>query len=411
MPGAPLRAIVVGGGLAGLTAAHRLERRGAQVVVLEARERAGGALATEHFAGVVTRSAPHLLAIANELSAGDLLAREPLTHAVLPGRRGPRLVGLRTRSALRFQPLGGLRLARLQAVSEWLGARVDPARPDLETRLDDRSVADLCRLYLGRRALVGLIAPLLQSAFGLDARETSRELLFGWLGPAADVELSLARGLPALLGQLTGTLGDLRLGTRADAVLEGGRGVRLASGEVMRADAVVLAVAAREVLRLVAELGHVEREILAACRTSEQHWLALTADPAARPLAPLGWSTDGLAALCDATPPGANAARVLLVRSGAEIDPAELVTRAESLVPGLARLVRARRAYRREGVPVFGVGHFRKVARLFAEAVRRPERRIWLCGDYLVGPDAEARVASGERAAESALAHMRRSVR
>jgi protoporphyrinogen oxidase len=37
-----MRAIVVGGGLAGLTAAFRLQQRGAQVVVLEAHERAAG---------------------------------------------------------------------------------------------------------------------------------------------------------------------------------------------------------------------------------------------------------------------------------------------------------------------------------------------------------------------------------
>jgi hypothetical protein len=62
-----------------------------------------------------------------------------------------------------------------------------------------------------------------------------------------------------------------------------------------------------------------------------------------------------------------------------------------------------RRRARARPSPAFGVGHFRRVARLFSEAARRPERRIAVCGDYLVGPDAEARAASGARAAEDLL--------
>jgi hypothetical protein len=196
---------------------------------------------------------------------------------------------------------------------------------------------------------------------------------------------------------------------RAEAVVDGGRGVKLASGETLAADAVVLATDPREVLRLVADLGHVEREILAGMRSSTESWLALETDPDARPLESPGWSAD-LAALCDATPPDAHDGGLLFARARGNADPDAVVARAAKLVPGLARRVRAHRELRRES-PTFGVGHFRKVARLFAEAERRPARRIALCGDYLVGPDAEARAASGERAAEDALAHMRRSVR
>jgi hypothetical protein len=345
------------------------------------------------------RAAAQRAAPARAAARAEHIAREPLLRALVPGRGGPRLRPITTRSALRGDPLGGLRLARLQSIAEWLGARVDPGRPDLETRLDDRSVADLCSLYLGRRAYRSLLAPLVESALGLDPRETSRELFFTWLGPAADVELSLAHGLSALPGRIARGLCDVRLRARAAAVLDGGRGVRLESGELLRADAVVLAVAPGEVLRLVEDLGHVEREILAGCRSSSEHWLALECGAQIRPAARLGWC-DGLAAFFDATPDGA---RVLL-RARQELDPAALVARAESLVPDLSRQVRERHAYLREGVPGFGIGHFRKIARLFSEAARRRERSIHLCGDYLVGPDAEAKIASGQRAAESALA-------
>lgn len=405
MPAAPLRVLVVGGGLAGLAAAHRLQNRGAQVVLFEARDRVGGSLSAaphEVFPCVLPRSAPRLQALLHELGMAGEVSRQPLVQVAVPGRGGPRLRPTTTRSALRGDPLGGLRLARLQSIAEWLGARVDPGRPDLETRLDDRSVTDLCRLYLGRRPYQRLLAPLLESAFGLDPQETSRELLFTWLGPAGDVELSLAHGLSALPGRIASGLAHVRLHSPAAAVLEGGRGVRLESGEVVRADAVVLGVPPQEVLRLVGELGHVEREILAGFGSATEYWVALVAGPELRPPARLGWS-DGLAALFDATPDGASEASLRL-RARAKTDPAALVARAEALVPGLSRGLRAQRAYLREGVPSFGVGHFRRVARLFSEAARRCERRIQLCGDYLVGPDAEARIASGERAAEDVLA-------
>jgi protoporphyrinogen oxidase len=400
----PLRAIVVGSGLAGLAAARRLEARGAQVVLLEARTRVGGSLAAEPprlFPCVLPRSAPRLLALLHELGMSEQVAREPLVRVLVPGRGGPRLRSTSMRSALRGDPLGGLRLARLQSIAEWLGARVDPGRPDLETRLDDRSVADLCSLYLGRRAYRSLLAPLVESALGLDARETSRELLFTWLGPAGDVELSLAHGLSALPGRIARALSGVRLRSRAVAVLEGGRGVRLESGELLRADAVVLGVAPQEVLRLVGDLGHVEREILSGCRSSTEHWLALECTAQIRPAAPLGWC-DGLA-LFDATRDGANGT-TLMLRARAKADPATLVARVEPLLPGLSRQLREQHAYLREGVPAFGVGHFRRVARLFSEAARRRERHVHLCGDYLVGPDAESKIASGERAAQSVLA-------
>jgi len=50
---APRRIVVVGAGIAGLTAAFRLQQAGANVLVLEATDRAGGRMTTDTVDGYV----------------------------------------------------------------------------------------------------------------------------------------------------------------------------------------------------------------------------------------------------------------------------------------------------------------------------------------------------------------------
>ncbi len=58
--------VVIGGGIAGLAAAHRLLERGARVTVLEASDRVGGKLLPGEIAGVRV-----------DLGAESMLARRP----------------------------------------------------------------------------------------------------------------------------------------------------------------------------------------------------------------------------------------------------------------------------------------------------------------------------------------------
>ena len=50
---------VVGAGIAGLTAAYRLKRKGYRVVVYEASERAGGVIRTERREGYLAELGPN----------------------------------------------------------------------------------------------------------------------------------------------------------------------------------------------------------------------------------------------------------------------------------------------------------------------------------------------------------------
>ena len=157
------RFIVVGAGLAGLAAAHRLSALGHEVAALEARPRAGGKHARvsladgeyEAWPGWLPRSAPAFAELSAELGVDRVIARAAQTHSL--------------RRAMGRSLLAPLRLRRLALLATWLGGTLDPDAAWRDTRLDDRSAADFCRVYLGRRALAELVAPLFEASFGVAA--------------------------------------------------------------------------------------------------------------------------------------------------------------------------------------------------------------------------------------------------
>jgi monoamine oxidase len=145
--------VVVGAGLAGLTAAADLAARGVQVTVLEARERVGG---RTHGIEV----APGAWADAGAAYLGErhtaltaLLAELDLktTPATVPGDSRFALGGeVRTRSG-RFPPLSAVALGELfDALEELTGCvRADaPWSPADAARLDGRTAADWAREHL-----------------------------------------------------------------------------------------------------------------------------------------------------------------------------------------------------------------------------------------------------------------------
>jgi len=74
---------VVGGGIAGLSAAHRLKRRGIRVVVYEAGDRVGGVVRTERRDGFIAELGPNSIAAVSP-ALRTLLAELGLEGSVLP---------------------------------------------------------------------------------------------------------------------------------------------------------------------------------------------------------------------------------------------------------------------------------------------------------------------------------------
>ncbi|HEU4430696.1 MAG TPA: FAD-dependent oxidoreductase, partial [Myxococcota bacterium] len=273
------RIAVVGAGMAGLAAAHRLRVAGAEVVLVE-RGALGGRAQEREERGFRIESAPLLLGardrtlhrLAESLpSAAELPFLRPLATAQLhAGELCPTdaadLAGLRRLPGMPLRE--GFRLLRLARLVRRFESLLGADQPEHATRLDDRSVADFVRLYFGDAVLARWSAPLLAADLGLECADTSRvALLRHYVGRA---ELGLGR-LRTSVGTLASQLardarfvtGDVR-GVRA---ANAGYELTLASGARVEADAIVLALPPHEALRAAADLlVQPERDFLAASR-------------------------------------------------------------------------------------------------------------------------------------------------
>ncbi|AKZ58800.1 Protoporphyrinogen IX oxidase, aerobic, HemY [Streptomyces ambofaciens ATCC 23877] len=281
----PGHVVVVGAGIAGLAAAHRLLARGARVTVLEASERVGGKLLPGEIAGVRV-----------DLGAESLLARRPeavgLAREVgLADRLQPpstASASLWTGGALRPMPKGHVMgvpgtAAALSGVLSAEGlARIerDAELPRTEVG-DDVAVGEYVAARLGREVVDRLVEPLLGGVYAGDAYRISLRSAVPQLFEAARTHTSLTEAVRALQGRtatspatgpvfmgIEGGVGSLPLAVAESVRARGGEivtgapvtelrrtapsGWRITAGDrVLRADAVVVAVPARPAAELL----------------------------------------------------------------------------------------------------------------------------------------------------------------
>lgn len=296
---------VVGGGIAGLSAAYEIATRGGSVCLLESTGRTGGVILTEQFDGWTIDGGPDSLltqkpaavGLARELGLGDRLhpTKTPRTSYVLrEGRLHPLVEG----SFLGF-PLSAAALARSSLFS-WPGKIRMGLEPLVPRRTDpaEESIGAFVRRRFGSEAADYLADPLLAGIHAGDAERLSARALFPRLvaaeaktgsvlrafrqlrtAPSADgAFMSLPGGTGELAAAVAAALpaGTIRLhaavrSLRRDAVFT----LETANGDTIQARAVILAVPAYVAAGLLQEVAPAAAALAAGVRYASTATVAL----------------------------------------------------------------------------------------------------------------------------------------
>ncbi|GAB3445235.1 protoporphyrinogen oxidase [Streptomonospora sediminis] len=191
--------VVVGAGVAGLTAAYRLGRAGADVTVLEASPRVGGKLYASPVAGVpVDAGAESVLARRPE--ALDLIAELGIADRI--EHPAPLPAAVYSRGRLRAFPKGqvmgvpgdlaALARSRVLSARGVLRAGLDRVLPRTPMG-EDTSVGAYIGARMGHEVVDRLVEPMLGGVYAGRAERLSLESTLPQLAPLAREERSLAR--------------------------------------------------------------------------------------------------------------------------------------------------------------------------------------------------------------------------
>jgi len=426
--------VVVGGGIAGLTCAWRLQRAGHDVEVLEREPNAGGRLRSERRGDfVVERGAQFVTGAYRNLHAvvaalglqGRLRGHVQRGEAVL--RDGAMLSAdvaspWRLIASPLLSPAAKLRLTRLPFLLLQHRHQLEPLHPERAAELDRGSMAAVLRPVVGEEAFDFLVAPIFSAIF--DAEPEDLSVAFALLMLRFFAGGARPQSFAGGNGELTRALArqvTVRAGCEAIAVETETDGARVRyrrggrDGAVF-ADAVVIAVPGSEVAGLCAKLTPAERGFFEQVRYARGIVAHLLLPRVPRPLPPgglafprrAGFDLYGLAVdhhKPGVAPPGAGLVNAALCDTASErLWHEEDAAVAELVLANLARTPIGRLEPSEVVVhrwpamlPCFYSGYLKQLASFQRRMERSP--RMAFAGDYLLGPTVEAALTSGMRAA------------
>lgn len=269
--------IVVGAGIAGLTAAHELQRAGTDVRVLEAGDTIGGRMSSVRHDGYTIDAGAEQISTHGYRATWQLLRRleTPISDVPLIGkdigmwRDGRAHPGVGAAHGL----LSGAALshpARLDLLRFQLGVAArrssyDGDRPE-QTPLGDDTLAELCGRY-HRDLHDYLFEPLAGGFFGWCPERSAAAPMVSLMrevGPVTSWR-TYRGGMDMLASRLADNL-DVRTGREVTEVLALPGGARVTtSEETMTARSVLLCVPAPVAARIHANPSETERAFLSAC--------------------------------------------------------------------------------------------------------------------------------------------------
>jgi len=436
---------VVGGGLSGLAAAHRLAGMGAIPIVFEAATRPGGRVVTDEVDGYTIDVGAQLFGgmyqrfarLAGEVGLGGSLIRVPGRDALW---RNGRAHGVVYGSVASMVASGGLPLGTKMR----LGARYVPFlnrhAPDLDLHapelaaaadLDDESIASWGRREIDDTFVDALVYPQLGAFYGSEPEETSAGFYHILARYGMDVSLFAVAGgagrvAEAVAGRIRQAGGEIRLGAPVRSIqLEEGARIVCADGSE-DFDGVISAVPAPDIADLLSGAPVPLLNWLGAVRYRPALSLALLLDAPVRdrffglsfprgetrwvaavaiqenkgvPLVPAGMG------LLVAFPTPETAPALIDMTSREILD--RMLPEIARAFPGVEGRVRRARVSRwPRGNPVFFPGYLAHLG-AFRRGNLEGSSPLALAGDFLFGPSVEGAVTSGLDAADRLASRMR----
>jgi oxygen-dependent protoporphyrinogen oxidase len=430
------RVVVIGAGMAGLSAALRLRQAGAEVTVFEANDRVGGRTSSESRDGYLYERGTQFyvstyrnaLGLIKEMGLEADLRMTSEWISVFKDARPLRMASgmLFALHALRSGILGVRDLARYT----WHTTSLRwPPIDDYSAwaRYDDQDAAQWSAPRLGRGTEY-LLEPVLAAGMMQRIEEVSRAFAMAVLattGNGRSKDMTLARGNDSLPRAMA-TRVDVRLGAPVQALDATSNGVTVRlSGETVRADAAVLATTASAAAKIYGGMDRLEREVTATKYASlvkvglatKRSW----SDDSGLSnvwamMIPRGERRDIVGVTVESAkdparvPSGCEMLNLFVTPDNAErmIDwPDERVV--DAVTPDIERLFPGAMAARQfvgvvrwpEAMPRFPVGRARAIAEYRAN--RPSDAKVWLAGDYLGMATLESAIETGTWAASRVL--------
>jgi phytoene dehydrogenase-like protein len=408
---------IVGGGLAGLRCAQRLNEAGVRATILEAEARLGGRVRTDMVDGFLLdrgfqvlltayREASHALDFSQldlqTFVPGALVRADGRFHTIAdPWRRPSRAI--QTLRAKVGSLSDKLRIGTLSR-------RVQRGSLEAIFAQPEQSTADYLHQYgFSKRIIDRFFRPFLGGVFlEPDLRTSSRMFEFVFRMFATGSAALPAAGMEAIPDQIAATLSADQIKLQAKVVgLENGS-LRLRSGERLRARAVVLATEGTELGARVSELPEVQsRSVTCLYFTSEK-------SPLDEPILVLNGEGNGLVNnLCVPSdissryaPPGTSLISVTVL-GNPELDESALT----DAVRAELRRWFGEQVERWMHLKTYRIAH--ALPETGSKGLAEPSRPVrlkeglYVCGDHRETPSIEGALLSGRRAAEAVLQDLR----
>jgi len=169
-------AVVAGAGIAGLAAALQLQLTGHEVLVIDASDRPGGVMRTDHVSGYVIERGPNTTYVKAPML--EFLRALGAEKSLLAARPASRLRWIYHADGLKPVPMSPLALLRTPLLSASGKLRL-LAEPFIRRANGaDESVAEFFGRRLGKQAVEGLVGPFLTGVYAGDEHELGAEAVF-----------------------------------------------------------------------------------------------------------------------------------------------------------------------------------------------------------------------------------------